>query len=135
MGVFGATLAVALTWIVVGLVLLGCGFACRRTLIRLFRSTDSGTVRPADMWIGLGALTAHLEVWSFFAPIAGWTLLAPIAVAVSAGVVVVRRLPGSLTRRLSRNLWLKVAGLAGSLLWLANLALGQPRSWDSGLYH
>jgi hypothetical protein len=87
------------------------------------------------MWIGLGALTAHLEVWSFFAPIAGWTLLAPIAVAVSAGVVVVRRLPGSLTRRLSRNLWLKVAGLAGSLLWLANLALGQPRSWDSGLYH
>jgi hypothetical protein len=134
-GVFGASLAVALTWIVVALVLIGCGFVCRRMLVWLFHSTDTRTVRPADVWIGLGALTAYLEAWSLFAPISGWSLLAPIAAAASAAVVAVRRLPKLINRPFPRNLPLKVAGLAGSLLWLANLALGQPRSWDSGLYH
>jgi hypothetical protein len=94
-------------------------------------------LRPADFWIGLAVVVAYVEVWSLFAPIDATTLAAPAVLAGGTGLIGLRRV--ALRRRLARRAprgRLALIGVTGAaILWLANLALGKPTSWDSGLYH
>jgi len=134
--VLGPTLAVALSWAIAGFLLLGCGFACREAIARALKAGNEPGWRPPDLWIGLAALVGYLQVWSLFAPISWKAVIAPAVVGVTADVMClyrVRRWRGSIVRR--RRTFGAVAATGLGLLWLANLALGRPTNWDSGLYH
>jgi hypothetical protein len=78
-----------------------------------------------------------LLVWSLFAPIDAWTLIAPTALAFGGCFVTLRRRSIHLRFLSSLTGWTKalIAGIGAIVLWLANLALGPPTAWDSGLYH
>ena len=129
------TLAIALTWLVAAIVLLGCGYLCRQALLSVLGFAAQRELRPADLWIGLAALVAYLEVWSLFAPITSTTLIAPGVAAALSGArfrwVGVR----GLAHRVSPKVIAVGAVSALGVLWLGNQSLGRPTSYDSGLYH
>jgi hypothetical protein len=135
--VLAPTLAVVLSWAVAGFLLLGCGFACRRTLGRALGLDNEAQWRAPDLWIGFAAVLAYLEVWSLLAPITWKALIAPTVVGLPADVVCLRRARPRLSRAtvVRRHTFAAVVASGAGLLWLANLALGRPTNWDSGLYH
>lgn len=126
------TLAVAVSWLVVGALLAGCGMFTRRAVLAWLSLSTERRLRPADLWIGLTAVVAYLQVWSLFGGIGPSTWFAP-AVAGAAGVAVSgARLPRLHPTRRT----LIVATVTGvGILWLANRALGEATSYDSALYH
>jgi hypothetical protein len=123
------TLAVVLTWLAVGAVVLGCGSLARRGLLRLAGAGDAGAFAAADLWIGLGALLAYLQTWTLVARI-GWPAwVAPVAAGgVGLALGLRRWRPG-------RPSPLVVGAAALGVLWLANKALGPAQDYDLGLYH
>jgi predicted outer membrane lipoprotein len=130
----GPTLVLAFTWLLGLLLLLACGFAIRLAL-RMLSGERERRATAADLWIGLAALVAYLELWSLVAPIDAEALVAPVVTAV---VVAAWRGRGEL-QRLRRSLDRRAVagGGLGALvvLWLANRALARPTSYDSALYH
>ena len=68
------TLAVAASWFLFGLVILGCGFVTR---IALVSGAEARLPRAADLWIGLGALVLYLLVWNEFAGVTWYSWLVP----------------------------------------------------------
>ncbi|MBV8079194.1 MAG: hypothetical protein JO186_02320 [Actinobacteria bacterium] len=114
------TLGACLEWLVVGAVVAGCGHVVRHLV----------SVRTAfaavDLWLGLAALVAYLQLWTLAGGVTAYAWIAP-AVAAAAGIALAHRpraprlLPAALT-------------LAG-MLWLANRALGPAFDYDLGLYH
>jgi hypothetical protein len=133
--VLAPTLALALTWLVAVVVLLGCGYLCRQALVAASGYGADRQIRPTDLWIGLAALVAYLEVWSLFKPVNSKALIAP-CVAAAFSVAFVRR---PAVHRLARRATAKVIAIGAAsalgVLWLANQSLGRPTSYDSGLYH
>ncbi len=123
------------SWAVAVALLAGCGFVVRLGLQRAtgFRGQD----RPAwaDAWIGLAGVIAYAQVWSLFTGVRWPALLAPAAVAVLGWARAARgfNLATPSRIRLGPAAMTGVVGLV--VVWLANLALGAPRAYDSGLYH
>src|SRR5262249_19726859 len=129
-----ATLAVVLTWGVAVVVLAGCGYAVRLGLQRVTGIRGPDGLAWADVWIGLASAVAYAHVWSLVAAVRWTALVVPAAVAAlgwaRAARVLARpaRVGGAFTAGVTA-----AAGLV--VLWLANLALGPPSAYDSGLYH
>ena len=127
------TLAVAALWLGLGLVLGACGFLVRRALV------GGGPPTTADLWIGLAALLAYLELWSLVTGISAFAWIGPGAAAAGGAVLAFR----GLERRRGRGVRPGIAAeTAASLLatvvgvlWLANRALGPAADYDLGLYH
>jgi hypothetical protein len=114
------TLAVVLTWLVVGVVLAGCGYLVRRAL------AGPGSLGAHDLWIGLAALLAYLQLWSLATGISAYAWIVP-SVAGVAGTALAFR-----PRRVSAA----AVGVVGvGVLWLANRSLGPAQDYDLGLYH
>jgi hypothetical protein len=133
--VVAPTLAVAFTWLLAAVVLLGCGCLCRQALVRISGYAAEPQVRPADLWIGLAAVVAYVEVWSLFASITSKALIAPCVAAALVGVRVRRAALRRLAGRVNARAIAVGAASALGVLWLANQALSRPDSYDSGLYH
>jgi hypothetical protein len=127
-------LAVVATWALTGACLLGCGHLVRILLGRCLRGAFEldARLRFADVWIGLAALLAYLQIWSLFTGVSSPSLLAPAACGAAGLALGVRRLSKP---RLSRWLVAELGALTASLVWLGNLGLGRPTAYDSGLYH
>jgi hypothetical protein len=121
------TLAVVVTWLCAGALLAGCGHLVRRAV------AGPAAFGAVDLWIGLAALLAYLQLWSLATGIGAFAWLAP-ALAGAAGLAVALS-----HRRLSRHVALASAGAVGlaalGTLWLANRALGPAQDYDLGLYH
>ena len=126
-----STCAVVVSWLVVGLALAGCGFSGRRVLARVLRIRGRTGLGFIDVWIGLGLLIAYVQIWSLFARVDWVTATAPAAIGVS-GLVAARQ--GNRLRIERRSAVVLGLGLV-ALLWIANLSLAGPTSYDSGLYH
>ena len=125
------TLAVLITWAVLGLLLAGLGVTVERSLAALVREREAPRL-PAELWLGLAVLLGYLQLWNviFAVTWAAWAV--PVAFAAVGLVLLARRWrpprPGG------RAL---VAGGLGALaaLWLANHAIGEASDYDLGLYH
>src|SRR5262249_24422086 len=85
------TLEVLLTWLGIGLVLLGCGYLGRRGLIHRRRSA-ARDVAMSDVWIGLVVLVIYLQVWSLFLALDRVAWIAPIAVGCVGLALIARGL-------------------------------------------
>src|SRR5581483_4776241 len=72
--------------------LAGCGFLLRRALL--------GAGRPAvvDLWIGLAALLAYLELWSLVTGVGALAWVGPAAAAAAGAALVPRARPRSQRR-------------------------------------
>lgn len=132
------TLAVCLVWICVGIVLVGCGFLTRRALLRLLSNaapTDGLSV--ADLWIGLAALVAYLQLWSLVRGVGWESWPLPVCAGLAGVAIGGRRLgrlrPGKLRSKLASLPVLALAALG--TLWVANRGLGAALDYDLGLYH
>ena len=126
--------AISATWVFTAFVLVGCGFSVRLVLARIVLGERVGTPAVPDFWIGLAALVAYLQAWSFFLRTSGYTWLVPLATAVVAAIVVIwRRAPTSISWSRTYGAILGFAGLG--LLWVADRSLGPAENYDSGLYH
>ena len=126
-------LAVMGIWLFAGGVLAGCGLFVRRAAVRLVSGTPVGGLAAADLWIGLAALLAYLQVWNLFLRIAWFACVPPIALG-AAGLVAGRRTLRA-KRLASPRSALILALLAVAGLWVANQALAAPGDYDFGLYH
>ncbi len=126
-----STLAVAVSWIAIALLVAGCGYATRRALSSLLTGPCEALNR-ADLWIGFATVLAFLQLWSLLGGISWAAWIPPLGVGLF-GVAwngrTFRR--GRLPRRSI------AVGVATSvaILWLANKALGKPADYDFGLYH
>jgi hypothetical protein len=126
------TLAVVLTWLVVGAMLAGCGFLTRRALLRLLAVSPGGGLTRADLWIGLAALLVYLQLWSLAFSVGRAAWAAPAAAGVAGLALSTVRRRGFRLSRLSPV----VLGIAAlGTLWVANRALALARDYDLGLYH
>ena len=143
------TLAVVVIWLALGVVLGASGYAVRRLLF------GDGAPAIADLWIGLAALLAYLELWSLVTGIGALAWVGPGAGAVAGAALALRARPRSqrslrerppLSRRFSfralsgrlragSETVVTVLGTAVGVLWLANRALGPAQDYDLGLYH
>ena len=143
------TLGVVVIWLGLGVVLGCCGFLVRRLLL------GPGRPATADLWIGLAALLAYLELWSLVTGVSALAWFGPAAAAIAGAALALRDRARSQRRLrdkppLSRALWVRAAGsrlrdvsetgvavVAGTvgMLWLANRALGPAQDYDLGLYH
>lgn len=126
------TLAVAASWLLFGVVILGCGFLTRAALLRAFTNERAERAHTADLWIGLGALVLYVLLWNQFAAITWAAWIVP-GVAGATGAAI-----GALGLRSLRGAGLRwwVFGLAGlGLLYTGNQALGAAADYDFGLYH
>jgi hypothetical protein len=109
----------------------GCGFLTRLAIQRLLPGARPGALAAADLWIGLGALLAYLQLWSLGLRI-GWAAwIAPLAAGSTGLVLGARRLGRG---RLPPSL-LPLGLAALGVLWLANRALAPAQDYDLGLYH
>jgi hypothetical protein len=126
------TLAMGATWLVVGLVLGGIGIPLRRALDPAAEGSSRAGVCSADLWIGLAALVAYLQIWNLFFALSWKAWVAPVGIAL-AGLV---RAPWRFAARARQRRSLVVGALVGlGTLWLANQALGVADDYDLGLYH
>jgi hypothetical protein len=126
------TLAIAATWLVVALVLAGCGFLTRRLLLAAFAGSRAERLAAADLWLGLAALLAYLQLWSLVLSISWYAWIAPAAIGI-AGLVLGGR--GLLSLRGARISIPVIALTIVLTLWLANRALALAQDYDLGLYH
>ena len=131
------TLAVVVSWIVLGALIAGVGHAMRRVLLRVGVGQAVDTFRPADLWIGLAALVAYLQLWNLVAAVSWKATIVPVVTGlVGLGLVGLglgaRRLRGFKSLSLS---WPIVAGVVVAVLWLANRSLAAAFYYDLGLYH
>ena len=126
-----STGVVLATWLVVGAVVWGCGYAVRRLLVRVAALRTPVTPCLADAWTGVAAITVYLVVWSLGAGVDGRAWPLAIGVAVVGWVLALR------ARRPQQFLPPAVVALPVAVLvvWLANLSLGESSAYDSGLYH
>ena len=122
------TLAVALSWLCVGVMLGGCGYVVRRLLVR----GAVPTLTVADLWLGFALLLVYLQLWSIFLSVSARAWVAP-AVLGAAGALTGAR--GSRRPVHPRLLSGVVAATAAGTLWLANRALAAATDYDLGLYH
>jgi hypothetical protein len=125
------TLAIAATWLLVGLVLVGCGFLVRLVLVSLVAREPTARPELSDLWLGLAVLVAYLQAWSLFARIDGLAWIVPLVLTAAAALAALRR-PHRPSIRLQAPA-LALAGLA--TLWLANRALAPAEHYDLGFYH
>ena len=63
--IVGPTLEILLTWLLIALVLLGCGPLVRRALVDRRRNA-ARDVAMSDVWIGLVALVVYLQARNRF---------------------------------------------------------------------
>jgi len=126
------TLEIALSWVLFGAVLLGCGFLTRAGLVRLFaRGEATGAVAVPDLWVGLAAVVLYLLVWNDLAPVTWPAWLAP---AAAGAVGLALGAPRLRVRPVART-WLVLGFVAIATLLLANQALAAAEDYDFGLYH
>jgi hypothetical protein len=130
--VVAPTLAVVLTWVLVGLVLVGCGRLIRRAFLWAVGGSPAGGFLVADLWIGLAGLVAYLQIWNLFLAVT-WVAWAVPAGFAAAGLLSTLALPA--LPRATRRLAAAAALCAIGILWLANEALGRSGDYDLGLYH
>ncbi len=123
------TLAVAASWFLFGLVILGCGFVTR---IAMLPRRQVRLPRAADLWIGLGALVLYLLIWNEFAGVTWYSWLVPGTVGVVGLAIAAARLRGL---ELRRPRWWLIGVVAVAVAGLANQALGPAQDYDLGLYH
>jgi hypothetical protein len=127
------TLAVVGSWVLLGALITGIGYAMRRVLLIIAEGFDTvGSIKPADMWVGLAALVAFLQAWNMVAAI-NWTAwILPVAAAVVGVALGCRTFRRPQRSQVSL---LVVATVAVALLGLGNRSLAGAFSYDLGLYH
>ncbi len=126
------TLAVVGSWLCLGALVAGVGHALRRLLLLAAADRGVGTIEPADLWIGLAALVAYLQVWNVVAAISWKAWILPLTAAV-VGIGTGVRSPQGLRR--ATLSWPVVAAVVVGMLWLANRSLAAALYYDLGLYH
>jgi hypothetical protein len=126
------TLAVVLSWLCVGAVLVGCGYLTRSFLLRVAVRSPAGGLRVADLWVGLAVLVAYLQVWSLFSGLHWVVWILPLAAGLTGVALGARRL--GRFRVSPRALGVLALPLLGTL-WLADRALAPAQDYDLGLYH
>jgi hypothetical protein len=125
--------AIAGTWIFLGLVLTGCGFVVR---VAVGRVIGQPRTRPAvsDLWVGLAAVVAYLQLWNLGYRVDGRAWIAPL-VAATVGAAVALRDVRPLKLRGTRAAAPLLAFATLGILWLADRSLAPVGSGDSALYH
>jgi hypothetical protein len=125
------TLAVLVTWLLLGLLLAGLGTTVEAGVVALSRVREAPRL-PAELWLGLAALLAYLQLWNVFFAVTWAAGAVPLAIAVVGLALRARRWrPPRPGRRA-----LVAGGVAGlAVLWLANHAIGKATDYDLGLYH
>jgi hypothetical protein len=126
------TLAVAASWLLFGVVILGCGFLTRAALLGLFSNERADRPQGADLWIGLAVLLLYLFLWNQFAAITWAAWIAPAIAGVAGAALGAARHQGIRGARL--RWWVPVLVGLG-VAWTANQALGPAEDYDFGLYH
>lgn len=132
MGAVVPTLAVAVTWVALGALVAGCGYAARRSVSSLVAGHPPVTLGRADLWIGFAVVLVFLQAWSLLGGISWAASIPPLAVGL-VGLAWNGR-PQRIPTLPRRSLWIGSA-TAIAVLWLANKALGKPSDYDFGLYH
>ncbi len=122
------TMAVVLSWVCIGLVLLGCGYTVRRLFVR----GVGGSFRAADLWLGFAVLLIYLQFWNLLLAVGWYVWVSPIALGVVGLFWGARHLREERGVRPSIG---AIAPAAICVLWLANRALAAPTDYDLGLYH
>ena len=128
------TLEVLLTWIGIGLVLLGCGYLVRQGLISRRRSAIRD-VAMSDVWIGLVVLVIYLQVWSLFLALDRLAWIAPIAVGLVGLALIARNFARRGRRPRRPSIGIVVVATALGTVWAANRSLAAAANYDDGLYH
>ncbi len=127
-----ATWAVVATWLIVAAILAGSGHLARRSLLCLMPASHPLGLSRADLWIGLAALVAYLQLWSLVFRIGPWTWLAPAVAGVAGLALGIKPLRSASLRPSAIG---AVAAVGAAALWLANQSFGVPGLYDLGLYH
>lgn len=113
------------------MVLVGLGLGVRRAVG--LKALDAGGLADS-FWLGFAVVIAAGQVWHLWLPItaaAACVLAAAGLVGLAVGARQVRAYAGSF--RPAALWWL--AAIAIFALWLANVAIGPLRAYDTGLYH
>ncbi len=126
------TLAVVVSWIFLGALIAGVGHVTRRGLLRVGAGQAVDSFKPADLWIGLAALVAYLQLWSLVAAVSWKAAIMPVVAALFGLGLGARKLRHFKGVSLS---WPVVAGVVVAVLWLANRSLAAAFYYDLGLYH
>lgn len=126
------TLAVAVSWIAIGVLVAGCGYATRRSVSSLIPGHPRVALSRADLWVGLAMVLAFLQAWSLLGGISWAASIPPLGVGLFG--LAWNGKPQRIPRLPRRSLGIGTA-TAIAVLWLANKALGKPTDYDFGLYH
>jgi hypothetical protein len=126
---FGTT-AVFATYLLIASVMIGLGLAVRRAFgLRDVQLADL----LASFWMGLASTLSFLTLWNFALPVASAATVLVLGAGLASMCMMRARIGRALrSARLPR--WM-VFGLALLGLWIANVALGPMRNWDTSLYH
>lgn len=128
------TLEVLLTWLCIGLVLLGCGYVVRRGLVHR-RSNGARNVAMSDLWIGLVVLMVYIQVWSLFRALDPVAWIAPIVVGLVGLALISRSLAQRGWRPRRPSIGIVVVASALATVWAANQCLAVDTLYDDGYYH
>jgi hypothetical protein len=128
---FGATIAILLTWVVLFLIFAGLGLLVRRAFGLSIHCAENYLL---CFWTGWAIVIAILQVWHLFLPI-GWPAFAVISLVGIAGLLwnahdIWRWIRTKSTRKLILGSFLFIVAV-----WLAQRAMMPPLAYDSGLYH
>jgi hypothetical protein len=126
------TLAVVASWLCIAAFVAGVGHASRRGLLLAMGCRAAVRPQPPDLWIGLAALVAYLQIWNLGAAVSSKAWIVPGAAALVGVASGLRALRPVEWPSLS---WPIVAGFVIAVMWLANRALAGALYYDLGLYH
>jgi hypothetical protein len=126
--------AVALTWLVLGLLFAGLGCLVRR----LFGLRElTGEALGLCFWVGWGSSIVLLQLWHFLWPVSRPAFVVILAFSLAGWVWSRRELWRLLRTRLAAGnvRWAFVALMAFFTLLWSNTALGPAYHYDTPLYH
>lgn len=128
---FVPTLELLFLWSLLALLVAGIGYVVRTLL---WRSPIDRSPAMTDLWLGVVALIAYLQVWNIFFAISLLSWVPPLVVGLAGLALCLRG--GYMASTVRREFYVPTAVcIVLAVAWIANLALGPEGNYDDGLYH